>query len=124
MMCGRCWSTARPATRRAKKSTTGSCDAATKRIRACPWGNTAGALTLDVAGKRAAATAAGIVDGAGYTAATLVGVVLGRVADRWGWPAVFDVIAATGGGALLLAAAWWARSPRREAASPSGGWRA
>jgi sugar phosphate permease len=87
-----------------------------------PYSLLAGALTLDVAGKRAAATAAGIIDGAGYAAATLVGVVLGRVADKWGWPAVFDVISATGGGALLVAAGWALRTaPRSAEAPPAGG---
>ena len=72
-----------------------------------PYSLVAGALTLDVAGKRAASTAAGIIDGAGYAGATLVGVVIGRVADRWGWAAAFDVIAGAAGAATLLAGGWW-----------------
>ena len=42
---------------------------------------------------------------------------LGRVADRWGWSAVFDVIAASGGGALLVAAAWALRAAPRAGAT-------
>jgi len=82
-----------------------------------PYSLLAGAMTLDVAGKRAAATAAGIVDGAGYAGASLVGVVIGGVADRWGWSAAFDVIAAAAAIATLVAAAWWllSRKPAESA---------
>ena len=73
-----------------------------------PYSLMAGAITLDVAGKRAAATAAGVVDGAGYLGASLVGIVIGGVAERWGWPAAFDLIAGAGTAATLVAAAWWA----------------
>jgi len=78
-----------------------------------PYSLLAGALTLDVAGKRAAATAAGIVDGAGYAGASLVGVVIGLVSDKYGWSAVFDVIASAGFVAILIAAWWWWSSARR-----------
>lgn len=77
-----------------------------------PYSLMAGAITLDVAGKRAAATAAGVVDGAGYLGASLVGVVIGAVAEKWGWTAAFDVIAGAGAAATLVAAAWWATLPR------------
>ncbi len=77
-----------------------------------PYSLLAGALTLDVAGKRAASTAAGIVDGAGYAGASLVGVVIGGVSHKWGWAAAFDVIAGAGLAAMLLAAAWWWTSAR------------
>jgi sugar phosphate permease len=78
-----------------------------------PYSLLAGALTLDVAGKRAAATAAGIIDGAGYAGASLVGVVIGLVSDKYGWSAAFDVIAAAGFAAILIAAWWWRMSARR-----------
>jgi MFS transporter, OPA family, glycerol-3-phosphate transporter len=78
-----------------------------------PYSLLAGALTLDVAGKRAAATAAGIVDGAGYAAGALVGVVIGGVADRWGWSAAFDVIACAGLAAMIIASLWWRASRAR-----------
>ena len=77
-----------------------------------PYSLLAGALSLDVAGKRAASTAAGIIDGAGYAGASLVGVVIGGVTDRWGWTAAFDVIAGAGFAAMLLAMAWWWTSAR------------
>jgi sugar phosphate permease len=66
-----------------------------------PYSLLAGALALDVSAPRGAATAAGIIDGAGYLGASLAGVVLGGVAERSGWSAAFDVVA----GAALLATA-------------------
>ena len=64
-----------------------------------PYSLMAGAIALDVAGKRGTATATGIIDGAGYLAGTAAGYVLGRVADAAGWSAVFDLIL----GAVILA---------------------
>lgn len=79
-----------------------------------PYSLMAGAIALDLAGSRAASTAAGLIDSAGYFGATLVGVVLGRVAEKWGWSAAFDVVAFAGFLAILLgvASAWSSRVPR------------
>ena len=80
-----------------------------------PYSLLAGAITLDVAGKRGASTTAGIVDGVGYVGASLAAFVLGSVSKRHGWSAAFDVIAAATTLALLLAGSWWwtgrARAP-------------
>ena len=67
-----------------------------------PYSLMAGAIALDVAGTRAAATAAGFIDGAGYLGASLVGVVLGGVAEKYGWSASFDVVALAGFVAMLV----------------------
>lgn len=72
-----------------------------------PYSLLAGAITLDVAGKRGASTTAGFVDGVGYVGASLAAFVLGSVSKRLGWSAAFDVIAAATAMALLLAGAWW-----------------
>ncbi len=72
-----------------------------------PYSLLAGAITLDVAGKRGASTTAGIVDGVGYVGASLAAFVLGSVSKRHGWSAAFDVIAAATTLALLLAGTWW-----------------
>ena len=72
-----------------------------------PYSLLAGAITLDVAGKRGASTTAGIVDGVGYVGASLAAIVLGSVSKRHGWSAAFDVIAAVTAVALVLAATWW-----------------
>jgi sugar phosphate permease len=74
-----------------------------------PYSLLAGALALDVSASRGAATAAGIIDGAGYLGASLAGIVLGSVADRWGWPAAFDVVAAAALLATAVTGAWAVR---------------
>ncbi|MDP9002428.1 MAG: MFS transporter, partial [Myxococcota bacterium] len=71
-----------------------------------PYSLLAGAIALDIAGTRGPATAAGIIDGAGYLGATASGVVLGYIADRSGWTAAFDLVAATALLATLVAGAW------------------
>ncbi|MDB4945115.1 MAG: hypothetical protein JWP97_4649 [Labilithrix sp.] len=83
-----------------------------------PYSLLAGAITLDVAGKRGAATTAGIVDGVGYVGASLAAYVLGRVSQHQGWSAAFDVIAGVTGLALLLAGGWWLASRTRERMIP------
>jgi sugar phosphate permease len=79
-----------------------------------PYSLLAGAITLDVAGKRGASTTAGIVDGVGYVGASLAAIVLGSVSKRHGWGAAFDVIAGVTGGALVLAGLWWRASRPRK----------
>jgi len=74
-----------------------------------PYSLLAGALALDVSARRGAATAAGIIDGAGYLGASLAGIVLGSVADRWGWSAAFDIVAAAALVATLVTGAWTVR---------------
>ncbi len=71
-----------------------------------PYSLLAGALTLDVAGTRGTATAAGIVDGVGYFGASLAGVVLGGVAHASGWPAAFDVVAGVAAVSALISFGW------------------
>jgi sugar phosphate permease len=75
-----------------------------------PYSLLAGAITLDVAGKRGASTTAGIVDGVGYVGASLAAFVLGSISKRHGWSAAFDVIAAVTLAALVLAGIWWRTS--------------
>lgn len=86
-----------------------------------PYSLLAGAITLDVAGKRGASTTAGIVDGVGYVGASLAAFVLGSVSKRHGWSAAFDVIAGVTLLALLLSASWWRTSrPAPARLSPTG----
>jgi sugar phosphate permease len=84
-----------------------------------PYSLLAGALCLDVAGKRGTATAAGVIDGVGYLGASLVGVVIGGVAKRKGWSTAFDVVAAASFVAMLVALAWVVLGRRRPAAAPA-----
>jgi sugar phosphate permease len=74
-----------------------------------PYSLLAGAMALDVSGKRGAATAAGIIDGAGYLGASLSGIVIGTVAQHRGWGAAFDVVAAVAAVAMAVSAVWSVR---------------
>jgi sugar phosphate permease len=65
-----------------------------------------GAIALDVGADRAAATAAGLIDAAGYVGGSLAGVLLGTLAERRGWAAAFDAIAVAAFAAALVAVAW------------------
>jgi sugar phosphate permease len=86
-----------------------------------PYSLLAGAMALDVAGKRGPATAAGIIDGAGYLGATAAPYLLGRVADSAGWPAAFDVVAGAALLATFVSGAWAILVVRqRVAAHPPG----
>jgi sugar phosphate permease len=71
-----------------------------------PYSMLAGVVALDVAGKRGTATATGIIDGAGYLAGTASGYVLGTIADRAGWSAVFDLITGAAALAAIVSGAW------------------
>jgi sugar phosphate permease len=54
-----------------------------------PYSLLAGALAIEAGGKKATATAAGVIDGVGYLGATLAGTPLGKLLDvggyRWGF---------------------------------------
>jgi sugar phosphate permease len=80
-----------------------------------PYSLLAGALALDVSGKRGAATAAGIIDGAGYLSASSAGVLLGRLAEERGWSAAFDAMAAVALVATIVTGAWAVAVLRRRA---------
>jgi OPA family glycerol-3-phosphate transporter-like MFS transporter len=88
---------------------------------ACMWifgvhGMLSGTASMDFGGKRAAATAAGLLDGVQYVGSGLVGVGLGWLLDRYHWAIwpyaliPFSVI----GGALMLKL-WNARPAGRAA---------
>lgn len=58
-----------------------------------PYSLLAGAMALDLGGRRGSATAVGLIDTAGYLGAVLSGYLLGRLVDTLGWPAVFLTLA-------------------------------
>jgi sugar phosphate permease len=58
-----------------------------------PYSLLAGALAVESGGKAAAATAAGIIDGVGYVAGALAGVVLGKILDVGGYTLGFHLLA-------------------------------
>lgn len=67
-----------------------------------PYSYLAGAISLDLGGKRAAATACGIIDGLGYLGGALAGAGVAKVSVMLGWQGVFHVLA---GVALLTSVA-------------------
>lgn len=71
-----------------------------------PYSLLSGAVSLDVAGKRGGATAAGFMDALGYVGASVAAFVLGSVSKRAGWTAAFDVVAGVTAAALVLALLW------------------
>ena len=81
-----------------------------------PYSFCAGVLALDLGGKRGAATAAGLIDAAGYLCAIASGVGVGTLAQRSGWPAVFLALAAVAAAtaAAGLGYAFLIEKPHRE----------
>lgn len=73
-----------------------------------PYTLLAGAIAMDMGGRKGSATAAGLIDTAGYAGGTLSGYAVGRLAEAGGWAAVFGVLAAVAGGVALVAGFYWA----------------
>jgi sugar phosphate permease len=82
-----------------------------------PYSLLAGSIALDIGGKGASSTTAGMIDGAGYLGATTAPYVLGRLVDRSGWSAAFDVVAAAALLATLVSGAWMIHAFKRGAHS-------
>lgn len=78
-----------------------------------PYTLLAGAIALDLGGRRGSATAAGLIDTAGYVGGTLSGFAIGRLAETGGWSAVFNVLALCACGAAVTAGAYWFDYRRR-----------
>jgi OPA family glycerol-3-phosphate transporter-like MFS transporter len=66
-----------------------------------PYSYLAGAISLDLGGKRGGATACGIIDGVGYLGASLAGIGVARLSVVFGWGGAFRALA---GVALLTSA--------------------
>jgi sugar phosphate permease len=67
-----------------------------------PYSYLAGAISLDLGGKRAGATACGIIDGVGYLGAMVAGGKVARWSVDFGWPGTFQALS---GVALLTSVA-------------------
>lgn len=74
-----------------------------------PYSMPSGCLTLDVAGKRAAASCAGILDGVGYLGGALSTYAAGQLSVIGGWSVVFYCM-----GFVALGATWSAWGMSRE----------
>lgn len=58
-----------------------------------PYSMSAGCLTLDIAGPKAAGTCVGMIDGVGYFGGALAVWGVGALADNRGWPQIFMLLA-------------------------------
>ena len=77
-----------------------------------PYSLLAGAIALDVGGRKGSATAAGLIDTCGYAGAVLSGYGVSRLVDRYGWVSAFTGFATVIGGALIAAVIYWRRERR------------
>jgi OPA family glycerol-3-phosphate transporter-like MFS transporter len=80
-----------------------------------PYTLLAGAIALDMGGRSGSATAAGLIDTAGYIGGTLSGLAVGRLAESGGWTSVFSVMAAIAAAMTLVAAGYCLEYRRRSA---------
>ena len=87
-----------------------------------PYSYLSGVMALDLGGKRASSTAAGLIDSAGYFGAILSGWGIGAISSRQGWGTAFGALAGVccltafaGAGYLLM----HERTLRRLAATQS-----
>ena len=78
-----------------------------------PYTLLAGAIALDMGGRKGSATAAGLIDTAGYAGGTLSGFAVGRIADTGGWASVFSIMAAIAGGVAVIAVGYCVEHRRR-----------
>ena len=77
-----------------------------------PYSLLAGAVALDFGGRRGSATAAGLIDTAGYLGAVLSGFAVGRIVETSGWPSAFRALAAVAAATLIAALAYGRRHAR------------
>jgi MFS transporter, OPA family, glycerol-3-phosphate transporter len=74
-----------------------------------PYTFCSGVLALSLGGQRGGATAAGLIDSAGYFGAILAGDVLGRIIKQYGWSAMFITLAGVALMTAIAAIAYWMR---------------
>jgi OPA family glycerol-3-phosphate transporter-like MFS transporter len=72
-----------------------------------PYSLLAGAMAIDLGGRRGSATAAGLIDSAGYLGGVLSGWAVGALAERAGWAAAFRALAMVAAGATAAAIVYW-----------------
>ncbi len=72
-----------------------------------PYSFIAGAIALDLGGKKGSSTAAGLFDGIGYFGGILSGWGVGAVAQRYGWEAAFMVLSGVAALSVVAALLYW-----------------
>jgi MFS transporter, OPA family, glycerol-3-phosphate transporter len=80
-----------------------------------PYSYLSGVMAVDLGGKRGSATAAGLIDGAGYIGATASGWGVAKIAEHYEWKGVFLALAAVCCLTLVVAMAYLILSERRHA---------
>jgi len=88
-----------------------------------PYTFCSGVLALSLGGQRGSATAAGLIDSAGYLGGILSGSVLGRIIANYGWPATFMTLAGLALLTALAGIAYWRQfrrssAPNEESVTP------
>lgn len=78
----------------------------------------AGIVAMRLGGREAGATAAGVINSAGYMGAVLSGLGVGALAQQRGWATAFGALTVVAAGSAVLGALFWARE-RMESATPS-----
>ena len=78
-----------------------------------PYSYLAGAISLDLGGKRGAATACGIIDGVGYLGSILAGDSVARLSVAFGWTGAFRALAGVAALTSLAAALFFAIEHRK-----------
>jgi len=58
-----------------------------------PYSYLAGAISLDLGGRRGSATTSGLIDGVGYFGGVLAGDTVARVSIAYGWQGAFTILA-------------------------------
>src|SRR5262249_13520707 len=76
-----------------------------------PYSLLAGAMAADFGGRRGSATAAGLIDTAGYVGAVASGVLVGAVGQRLGWGSGFRLPAGGGGAGGARGGRFLVRAP-------------
>lgn len=85
-----------------------------------PYSYLSGVMALDLGGKRASSTVAGLSDSAGYLGAILSGQAVGMIAQNYGWSTAFGALSGVCGVTAISAIAYWLiheRTMNREANS-------
>jgi len=72
-----------------------------------PYSFLAGAVSMDLGGKQASASAAGWIDGIGYIGGMLSGSIIGSVAEKAGWSPAFGVMAGVAFLSLIAGVVYW-----------------
>jgi sugar phosphate permease len=77
-----------------------------------PYSLVGGVVALDFGGRRTAGTAAGLLDGVGYLAASLSGIGIARILVESGWSLAYTAMAFLTGIAIVLCGLLWRVRPR------------